>query len=128
MCEIIFLNELLGNVQEFYAYILRSIHWGLEIKVFCVKEEKTQIATRQDIVNYAIDEAEGTYGHAYIAEITEAAANNSDVCTIGILLLRSEFTHNHGVANSLSSITRYIFKSNDAESVCALNALVLGAL
>ena len=88
MCEIIFLNELLGNVQEFYAYILRSIHWGLEIKVFCVKAEKAQIATRQDIVNYAIDEAEGTYGRAYIAWITDAATSNGDACTIGIFHLR----------------------------------------
>ena len=69
-----------------------------------------------------------TCGRAYIDRITDAAASNGDACTIGIFLLRLDFTHNHGVTNLISSVTRYIFKSNDAESVCALNTLVLGDL
>ena len=126
MGDIIFPNELLGNVREFYAHILRSIHWCLEVKGFCIKADKARIATRQDTLNHDIDKAEGTCGRAYIAVITDTAARDGDACTIGIFLLRSDFTYNHGAANLFSSILRDIFKSNDAESVYALHVLVLG--
>ena len=95
--------------------------------MFCIKSDKARIATRRDGVNHELDEVEGTCGHAYIAEITDAAARNGDTCMIWIFLLRLDFTHNHGVANLFSSITMDIFKSNDAESIRALHALVIGA-
>ena len=109
-------------------HILRSIHWCLEVKVFCAKADEVSIATRQVTVNYDIEQDEKTCGHAYIARVTDAAARDGDACTVGIFLLRSDFTRNHGVANLLSSVTRDIFRLNDVESVCALNLLVLGAL
>ena len=56
------------------------------------------------------------------------AVSDGDACTIGIFLLRSEFTHNHVVANFLSSVMRDIFKLNDLEIGCALKVLVLGEL
>ena len=128
MREIIFLNEFLGNFREFYAHMLRSIHWVLEIKVFYVKADKARIFLRQDTVNHDLDEVEVTFGCAYIAWVVDGDTRDSDTCTIGILLLRSDLTHNHGVANLFSSISRDIFKSNDAEGVCAIHTLVPGAL
>ena len=101
---------------------------GFEDKVFCVKTDKARIETRQETVNHELDQIKRTCGRSYISKITDAAARNGDACTIGIFLLRSDFTNNHGVENFLSSVTRDIFKSNNVESVCDLNALVLGAL
>ena len=69
-----------------------------------------------------------TCGRAYIAWITDTDTRNGDACTMGILLLRLDLTHNHGVANLFSSLSGDIFKSNDAEVVCALHALVLRVL
>ena len=71
---------------------------------------------------------EGTCGRAYIAWITDAATSDGDLCMIGILFLRSDLTHNHGMENLFSSVSRDIFKSNDAEGVRALHALVVGSL
>ena len=109
-------------------HILRSIHWCLEVKAFCVKADKARITTIQNTVNNEIDKIEGTCGRAYISGITDAAASDGDVCRIGILLLRSDFTHNHVVGNLFSYVSRDILKSNDAEHVCALHALIIGAL
>ena len=95
--EIIFLNEFLGNVRGFYAHILWSIHWGLEINFFCVKAEKLRIAAIQDTVNHELDKVEGTCGHAYISWISDVATSNGDTCTIGIFILRSDLTNHHGV-------------------------------
>ena len=102
------------------TYSGRSI--GVWTYFFCVKADKVRIATRQDTVNNKLDQVKRTCGHAYIAGITDTTNSYGDVCTIEIFLLRSYFTHNCVVANFLSSVTRDIFKSNDAESVCALNA------
>ena len=83
--------------------------------------------TRQDTINCEIDKVEGTCGRAYISGITYSATSDNDACTIGIFLLRSDLTHNHGVENFFSSVLRDIFKSNDAEGVCALHAFIIGA-
>ena len=92
------------------------------------QSRKSRITTRQDTVNNELDQVGITCGRAYISGITDAAARYGDACMIGIFLLRSDFTYNHGVENFLSSVTRYIFKSNDVEIVCALKALVIRAL
>ena len=116
------------DVREFYAHIFRAIHWCLEVKVFCVKADKLCIATGQNTVNQELDQVKRTCGRAYISGTTNEAARYSDACTIGIFLLRSDLTHNHGVANFLPSVARDIFKANDTESVGALNMLFLGSL
>ena len=82
--------------------------------MFCVKAEKLRIATRQDAFNHEIDQVKRTCVRAYISGVAYAAASDGDMCTIGILLLRSDFIHNHGVEIFLSSVSRDIFKSNDA--------------
>ena len=97
-------------------------------KLFCVKVEKVHIATRQETVNHEINKVEGICGRAYIAWIIDAATRNGDECTIGIFLLSSDLTHNHGVGNLFSSVLRDIFKYSDAEGVRALHKLVLGSL
>ena len=89
-------------------------------KLFCVKAEKARIATIQDTVNHELDQVNRRCGRAYIAGIIDTAARYGDACITRIFLLRSDFTHNHGVANYLSSVTSDIFKSNDAENICVL--------
>ena len=84
--------------------------------------------TRHDTVNNEIDQVERTCGRAYIAGITDEDASYGDACTIGILLLRSDLTHNHGVSKFLPSVARDIFKANDVERIYALNALFIWAL
>ena len=93
----------------------------------CVKADKSRIATRQENVNNELDQVKITCGRAYIAEIIDPVARYGDACTIGIFLLRSDLTQNHGVENLLPSVAKDIFKANDAESVFALNMLFLGA-
>ena len=94
----------------------------MEIKVSCIKADKARITTRQDTINHELDKVEGTCGRAYIAWITDVATSDGDAYTIGILFLRLDLTHNHGVKFFFSSVSRGIFKSNDAEGVRALHA------
>ena len=108
-CEIILLNKFLGNVHEFYVHIFRAIHWCLGVKSFFVKAEKALIMMRQDTVNHKLDQVDRTCGRAYIAGILDAASIYGDACTIGIFLLRSDLTHNHGVANFLPYVARGMF-------------------
>ena len=83
---------------------------------------------RQDTVNHDIDNFKGTCGCAYFSWISDVATSNGDMCKLGIFLLRSDLTHNHGVEILFSSVLRGIFESNDAESFHALHTLVPGAL
>ena len=44
--DIIFLNKLLGNVQDFHAHILKFIDWGLEVKQ--IESKQTKRALQRD--------------------------------------------------------------------------------
>ena len=39
--DIILLNELLGNVQEFYAHIFRAVHWCLEVNFYLCQSRQS---------------------------------------------------------------------------------------
>ena len=82
---------------------------------------------RQNTVNDELDEVEVTCWCTYIARVVDLATSDGDVCPIGILLMRFDLVYNHGVTNFFSSVLRNIFKTDDAEGVCAFHLLVLGA-
>ena len=113
-----------------YLRVLCAHTWidpsGFGDKKIEVKADKARIATRQDTVNDELEKVKGTCGCAYITWVAYLATSDSDVCKIGILLLRFDLTYNHVVENLFSSVLRDIFKSNDAEGVRVFHSLVLG--
>jgi len=54
--QIVFVNDLLGNVRELDADILWTFHRGLEIKVLGIKTNKFGIGARQDTIDHELDE------------------------------------------------------------------------
>ena len=50
---------------------------------------------------------------------------HSYACTIGIVLVRSDFTHHTSVTYLIPTVARNIFKIYDSKGVCALNTLLL---
>ena len=40
LCDIILVDEILWYISQFYADIFWTLHWGLQVKVFCVVEIK----------------------------------------------------------------------------------------
>ena len=86
-----------------------------------------RIAKRQNTVNYEFYEFKGTGWCTYIAGVANLAISNVDACSIGMLLMRFNFSDNHGVKILFSSVLRDIFKLDNTEGVCALQVLILGA-
>ena len=99
----------------------------MEVEVFKIKADKARIATQKNTVNYDFDEVKGTGWRTYISGVANLTTSNGDACSIGILLMGFDLVDNHGVANFFSSVLRDIFKLDEAEGVCAFQALVLGA-
>ena len=126
--KIILINDFLRNVRQFDAYIFRPGHGRLQIEVFCIKTCKPGIAAGQDTVDHELDQIERTGGSADVARVLYMATRQGDPGTVGIGLLRSDFTNNHGVADVLASVLWYVFISDGPESVGAFYALVAGSL
>ena len=54
--EVRFIDELLRDVRDFDAHVLRAIHWCHEIKVCNVKACKFRISTGEDTVDDQLHE------------------------------------------------------------------------
>ena len=126
--KIVFINDFLRNVRQFDAHIFRSGHRRLQIEVLCIEAGKPDITAGQDTIDHELDQIERSSWGADVVRVLDMAARQGDLRTVGVGLLRADFTNNHCVADVLASVLRNVFISDGSESVGALHALVAGSL
>ena len=64
-------------------------------------------------------------GGTYIPGVANLTTSDGDARAIWVFLVRFDLVDNHGVANFVSSVLRYIHKRDEAEGACDFHALVL---
>ena len=126
--KIVFINDFLRNVRQFDADIFGSGHGRLQIEVLCIKTCKPGIAAGHDTVDHELDQIKRSGWGVDVTRVLDMATRQGDPCTVGIGLLRADFTNNHGVADVLASVLRYVLISDRSESVGAFYTLVAGSL
>jgi hypothetical protein len=122
----VFLNEFRWNVCDFDADILRIRHWGIEVEVLEVDVAESRASARENTIEQQFEEFEGCGVGANIACVTNTTAANGDAGTIRIVLLRSDFTHHHGVADFLSLVDRDVVIVDEKEGVSARDSFGVG--
>ena len=85
--EVVFLDELLGNVVESYPRVLELLERSVEVEVLDVKSGKPGARLREDTVDEELDKFKGASGCADITRVTDAIATYGDACAVGVILL-----------------------------------------
>ncbi len=127
-CELVFLNELLWNVQDFDANVFRLGHGCVEVEVLKVNGAKACTFLREDTVEEKLEEFQGCCGGTHIARVADAVATNGDLCAVMVVLFQSDFTNHHGGAYFLPLVQQDVVVVDVKESVVTGNTFGVGSL
>jgi hypothetical protein len=105
--KLVFFKKFGRDVCDFDADVLRIGHWGIEVEVLEVDGAESRAFAREDTVTVEqqLEEFKGCGVGANISWVTNTTTSDGDVGTIGIVFIRSNFTHYHGVADFLSFVS-----------------------
>jgi hypothetical protein len=120
--KLVFFNKFGRDVCDFDVDILRIGHWGIEVEVLEVDGAESRAFAREDTVEQQLEEFKGRGVGANISWVTNTTTSNGDASTIRIILIRSNFTHYHGVADFLSFVSRDVMIVDEKEGVSAHNS------
>ena len=73
--EVVFLDELLGDIIEMYSGIFKLLQRCVEVEVFDVKSGKLGTRSSEKAVDEELDEFKGAGGCANITRVTYAIAS-----------------------------------------------------
>jgi hypothetical protein len=113
--EVVFLDEFFWDVRELDVNVFWFWHRGVQIEVLEVNGAEPWTLPGEDTVEEKLDEFK--QGRVGANMITDSVTANGDLGSIRVILLRSNFTDNHGVADFLVLVGRDVLVVNEEEGV-----------
>jgi hypothetical protein len=104
ICGLLFINELIGDVQDFDVNVFRLGYGSVKVEVLKVDGAKACTFLRENIVEEEHEKFQGRCVSTHIARVADAVATNGDPCVVRVVLVWTDFTYNHGMAYFLSLV------------------------
>ncbi len=127
-CELVFINELLWNVQDFDVNVFRLGHGHFEVKVLKIDGAKACTFLQEYTVEEELEQFQGCCVGTHITRVADAVATNGDLCAVRVILFWSDFTNNHGVAYFLPLVQQDVVVVDAKECVGTGNMVGVGGL
>jgi hypothetical protein len=127
-CELVFIDELLWNVQDFDVNVFQLGHGSVEVEVLKVNGAKACTFLQEDTFKEKFEEFQGCCVGTHIARVADAVATNGDSCAVRVVLFQSDSTNHHGVAYFHSLVQRDVVVANAKECVGTNNTFGVGGL
>jgi hypothetical protein len=113
-CQLVFVNELIGDIQDFDASIFGIGHRSIQIEIFEINGVGN--FPREDTVEEELEEELEKLQRrcvcTHISRVADAAATNGDPCAVKVVFFLTDFTFNHGMAYFLSLVQRNVMVVN----------------
>ncbi len=103
-CKLIFVNELVRDVQDFDANVFGLGHGSIKVEVLKVNGAKAGNFLREDTVKEELENLQQRCVSTHIARVADAVAINGDPCVVSVVLVQTDFTYNHGMAYFFSLV------------------------
>ncbi len=127
-CELVFVDELVGDVQDFDVDVFRLVHGSVKVEVLKVNGAKACIFLREYTVEEELEKFQGCCGSTHIIRVANVVATNGDPCAVRVLLVWTDFTYNHGMAYFLSLVRWNVMVIDAKERVGTGYTLEVGGL
>ncbi len=124
-CELVFINQLLWNVQNFNANVFRFGHGHIKVGVLKVDGAKACTFLQEYTVEEELEQFQGCCVGTHIARVADAVATNDDSCAVRVVHFGLDFTYNHGVAYFLP-LVQWDFVVVDAKECVGVYVCVSG--
>jgi hypothetical protein len=115
--EVVFLDEFFWDVGKLDANVFWFWHRGVQIEVFEVNGAEPCTLPGEDTVEEKLDEFEQGCVGANVARITDFVTTYGDSGSVRVILLRSNFTDDHGVADFLALVGWDVLVVDEEEGV-----------
>jgi hypothetical protein len=103
-CQVVFIDEFIRDVQDFDANVFGLGNRSIQVEVLKVDGAKAGTFSREDTVEEELEKLQQYCVCTHIARIADAVATNGDPCAVRVILFRTDFTYNHGMACFLSLV------------------------
>jgi hypothetical protein len=127
-CELVFVDELVRDVQDFHANLFRLEHGNVKVEVLKVNGAKACTFSREYTVQEELEKFQGRYVSTHIARVADAVATNGDPCADRVVFVWTDFTYDHGMAYFLSLVQWDVVVVDGKERVCTGYMLGVGGL
>jgi hypothetical protein len=115
--EVVFLDEFFWDVGELDANVFWFWHRGVQIEVLEVNGAEPCTLPGEDTVEEKLDKFEQGRVGANIARITDSVTANGDSGSVRVIVLMSNFTADHGVADFLALVGQDVLVVDEEEGV-----------
>jgi hypothetical protein len=116
-CELVFVNELIGNVLYFVANVFVLGHGSVKVEVLKVDGAKACTFSREYTVEEELEKFQQCCVSTHIARVADAVATNGDPCVVRVILVWMDFTYYHGMAYLISLVQRDVMVVDAKERV-----------
>jgi hypothetical protein len=99
-CKLVFVNELVGDVQDFDANIFGLGHGHVKVEIFKTNGAKACTFSREYTVEEELEKLQRGCVGTHIARVADAVATNGDLFAVSVILVWTNFTYNHGTMTS----------------------------
>ncbi len=124
-CKLVFIDELVGGVQNFDANVFGLEHGRVKVDVFKINGTKACTFLREYTVEEELEKLQQRCVSTHIARVADVVATNGDPCAVRLVLVWTDFTYNHGMAYFLSLVQQDVVVVDAKERVG--NGYTLGA-
>ncbi len=117
ICELVFVNELILDFQDFDANVFWPRHGHVKVEVFKIDGAKACYFLQELTVEKELEQFQGRCVSTHIARVADAVATDGDLCVVRVILVWSDFTYYHGVAYFLPFVQRDVVVVDAKEGV-----------
>jgi hypothetical protein len=103
-CELVFVNDFVGDVQDFDANVFRLGHGSVKVEILTVNGAKACMFLGEYTVEEELEKFQGRCVSTHIARVANMVATNGDPCAVRVVLVWTDFIYNHGMAYFLSLV------------------------
>ncbi len=116
-CKLVFVDELVRDVLDFDTKVFGLRHGCVKVEVFKINRAKVCTFLREYTVEEELEKLQRRCVSTHIARVADAAATNGDPCAVRVILVRTDFTYNHGMAYFFSLVQWDVMVVNAKEHV-----------
>ncbi len=126
-CKLVFVDELVGDVQDFDASLFGLRHGGIKVEVLEINGAKAGTFSREYTVEEELEKLQQCGVSTHIAGVADAVATNGDLCAVRAVLVQTDFACDHGMAYFFSLVQRDVVVVDAKERVGTGYTLGAGA-
>ena len=120
--QVVMGDDIIGQVRKSEAHILKTLHWGVEIKILDVNCHVACILCRDGAVLVEVDSEEAQGGCSTVSRVDDVVAPHGQACSVWIVFGRLVAHDDASVCDVFPSLGGNVCFGNEEKGVSAFDS------